>query len=212
MSNKSAKQVAKKHKRSGLPRALLESIERQAKTLKDLLSWRENLVRTINEALGQLFKNERVMADMGYTNNIRIAVIMRLLKEIPYYQSDGTTKFITQEDIDKYVEEELAERRRIDEETKKKRLDELKAKEEAEKPEPPKEGDPDFIGPPRPPDWKEPESEEMAVEPVEPVAPPGDAPVESEPEDTTVTPEVDGPLVFGGDYRKDGDNAIGQEG
>ena len=171
------------------------------------------MVRTLNEALGQLFKNERVMADMGYTNNVRIAVIMRLLKELPFYQSDGTTKFITQETIDKYVEEELADRRRIDEEMKQKRLEELKKAEEAEKPEPPKEGDPDFIGPPRPPDWKEPEGEEMVVEPVEPVAPPGDAPVESEPEDTTVTPEVDGPLVFGGDYKKEeAADAIGQEG
>lgn len=148
------------------------------------------------------------MADMGYTNNVRIAVLLRLVKEIPYHQSDGSTKFITQEDIDKYVEEELAERRRLDEEAKQKRLDELKAKEEAEKPEPPKEGDPDFIGPPRPPDWKEPEGEEL--EAVSPVVPPGDAPIETEPE---LKPDAaDSPLVFGGDYGKEGDNAVGQEG
>lgn len=130
---------------------------------------------------------------MGYTNNVRIAVLMRLLKEIPYYQSDGTTKFITQEDIDKYIEEELVERKRLDAAMQQKRLDELKAKEEAEKPEPPKEGDPDFIGPPRPSDWEEPEKEELVA-------------TESD------TGDVDSPLVFGGDFRKDGDNAVGQEG
>lgn len=164
--------------------------------------------------MNQLFKNEKSIADMGYTNNVRIAVIMRILKEVSAEGPKGEPS-INQELIDRYVDEELQARRDLEEEARKKRIEELKKK-EAES----KEGALDQAVA-----AAAAEAETRVIQPSDLEVPEVEAPPVEGADHGGVAVEESDPLVFGGDFNpgatnpdpsdpgpeKEGADVVGQE-
>lgn len=155
------------------------------------MDWRQGFIQNLQTQMNQLYKNEKAIADMGYTNNVRIAALSRIVKEM--FPS------ITQETLDKYCEEEMEERKRLEAERKKKEaearaeldkvMEEQNLKREKELDKPPEEHT--VEGPPKRPATANALDGEGTPEEVGLDAPPKTG----EPKER--------PLVFGGDFTEE---------